>query len=115
MADLAKELNGLWAGGFRDAEVVAWCQIAFAAEPVFHAGLQAVERYAIANFEQAIADGQCVIEDSVICEVTHGEAVDPFDGAGVGLTCSIDAVDSEVAGKHDQAKSANRGESIGAV
>jgi hypothetical protein len=108
-------LVDLRAWRFRNAEAVVRCQIALAAKPVLHAGLQAVEGHAMTNFKQTIANRQRVIEYGVVREVAHGEAVDPFDGTRIGLACCIDSFDSELADKHDQAKSVNSGESIGAV
>ncbi len=55
--------------------------VAFAAEPVFHAALEAIEWDATARFEKAVGDGKRVVEDGVVGEVAHREAVDPFDRA----------------------------------
>ena len=69
-------------------------------KPVFHRGLQAVERDFVADFEQTVSGGEGVVEDRVIGEVAHGEAVDVADGAGVALARGIDALDEEAAGEH---------------
>jgi hypothetical protein len=100
---------------FRDAKMIPRCQITLAPEPVFHADLQAVEWNAVAHLKQAIPNGQRVIEDGVIREVPHGEAIYPFDGTRIDRSCGIDAFDSEFADEHDQAKSRNSGESIDTV
>jgi len=55
--------------------------VIFAAKPVLHAGLQAIEWNAISGLEQTIGDGKRVVEDGVVGEVAHGKVVDPADGA----------------------------------
>jgi hypothetical protein len=46
--------------------------------------MEAVERDARAGFEEAVGDGEGVVEDGVVGEVAHGEVVELRDGAGVG-------------------------------
>ena len=62
--------------------MVGWGEIGFAAEPALHRDAEMVDGNARARFEQAVGDGQGVVEDSVIGKGSHGEAVEPFDGAG---------------------------------
>ena len=50
-----------------------------------------------AGFEQAVGDGEGVVEDGVVGEVAHGEVVELRDGAGVGCAGGVDAFDGEVA------------------
>lgn len=89
--------------------------VVFAAEPVLHAGLQAIERNAIACLEQAIRDGKGVVEDGVVGEVAHCEAVDPPNGTEMWAACGVDAFDAKPASEHAQTKRVNRGESTGTV
>lgn len=93
--------------------------VVFAAEPVLHPALEQVERNAVATFHQTICDGQGVVEDRIVGEVTHGEAVNPADRAGVRFALWVDAIDVKSKGKHwsgiPQAKSVKRGESTGTV
>jgi hypothetical protein len=70
------------------------------AEPVLHGGGEAVQRDAVAGFEQAVGDGEGVVEDGVVGEVSHGEVIDVRDGAGVGDAGGVDAFDGELAQKH---------------
>jgi hypothetical protein len=80
---------------------VAGFEVALAAEPVFHRGLQAMERYAVAGFEHAVGNRKRVVKNGVVGEVAHGEVVDPLDGAGVALACRIDSLNGELAREHD--------------
>ena len=52
-------------------------------EPVLHGGAEVVQGDAIADFEEAVGGGEGVVEDRVVGEVAHGEAVEPLDGAGL--------------------------------
>jgi len=87
--------DGLRACGaeFGDFEAVFRLEIAFAAEPILHGRLEAIEGDAVAGFEQAIGNGQRVVEDRIIGEVAHGEVVDPGNGAGVGCARLVDSLD----------------------
>ena len=87
-------------GEFGDAEVVGGGEVALAAEPVLHGGREAVDGDARAGFEQAVGDGEGIVEDGVVGEVTHGKAVEMRDGAGVGCAGVVDALDSESSCKH---------------
>ena len=89
--------------------------VAFAVEPVFHAATEAIERDAISGFEETVGDGKRVVEDGVVGEVAHREAVDPLDWTGMRFTCGVDAFDAEPADEHAQAKRVNIGESTGTV
>jgi len=93
--------SGLGLIEFRDFQAIFRFKVAFAAEPVFHGNLQAVERDAVAGFEEAVGDGEGVVKDGVVGEVAHGEVVDLVDGAGVGLAGGVDALDGETADEHD--------------
>ncbi len=86
--------------GFGDAEGLVFGEVAFAAEPVLHGGLQGFKGDAGASFHEAVGDGEGVVEDGVVGEVAHSEVVDPADGTGVGVTGGGDAVDVEEAGEH---------------
>ena len=77
--------NGIGSGRFRDFQPFLRLEVAFAPEPIFHGGLEPVEGYAVADFEQSIGDGERVVEDGIVGEVAHGEVVDLADGAGVTL------------------------------
>jgi hypothetical protein len=96
---------------FGDTQVLTGLKVAFAAAPVFQPGAELVEWYAVAGFEEAVGDGQGIVEDGVVGEVAHGKTVDPLDRTRVSFPCGIDALNGESAGKHDQAKSVNMGES----
>ena len=74
-------------------------QVAFAAEPVFHVVFQAVERDAGAHFEDAVGDGERVVEDGIVGEVAHGEVVEPFEGTGLAFAVVFE-VDVNFAGEH---------------
>src|SRR5438270_5737499 len=67
-----------WSGSLRDFDLVLFADVVLATEPVFHRALQLRQRHAAAHFHQPVADGDGVIEDGVIGEVAHGEAVQPF-------------------------------------
>ncbi len=73
---------GLGSGEFGEGEVFVGLEVAFAAEPVFHGEVEAVEGDAVARFEEAVGDGEGVVEDGVVGEVAHGEVVDPVQRAG---------------------------------
>ena len=85
---------------FADGEAFFGLQVAFAAEPVFHGWLKAVEWDVVSGFEKAIGDGQSVVEDSVVGEVAHGEIVDPVDGAGGFRSFGIYVANREFAHEH---------------
>jgi len=89
--------------------------VILAAKPVPHAPLQAVEGDAIAGFENAVGDRERVVEDGVVGEVPHREAVDPLDGTRMSDARGVDAFDTQGAGEHAQAKRVNIGESTGTV
>lgn len=76
--------------------------VAFASKPVFHAALEAIERDTKADLHQAVGDGERVVEDGVVGEVAHREAVDPSDGAGVCRAFRVDAVDLQTKSEHDR-------------
>jgi hypothetical protein len=78
---------------FTDLKPLIALEIAFAVKPVLHGRLQAVEGYARPGFEQSISGGKCVVKDGVVGEVTHGEVVDPVDGAVVAAACGVDSLD----------------------
>ena len=80
---------------FGDAEAVGGGEVGFAAKPVFHGRGEAVEGDARAGLEQAVGDGEGVVEDRVVGEVAHGEVVELRDGAGLGLAGGVDAGDGE--------------------
>jgi hypothetical protein len=61
------------------------------------AACEAVDGDAGAGFEQAVGDGEGVVEDGVVGEVAHGEVVELRDGAGVGGAGGVDAFDGEFA------------------
>ncbi len=82
-------------GGFGDAEGIGGGEVGFAAEPVFHGGGETVEGDAGAGFEEAVGDGEGVVEDGVVGEVAHGEVVELGDGAEVGGAGGVDAFDGE--------------------
>jgi len=75
-------------------------EIAFAAKPVFHGGLEAVEGDAVSGFEQPVGCGEGVVKDGIVGEVAHGEVVDLADGAGVRHAGGVDALDGDAAGEH---------------
>ncbi len=75
-------------------------EVGFAAEPVFHGGLEAVEGDAVADFEGAVGEGKGVVEDGVVGEVAHGEVVEPLDGAGGGGGGFSEVFDGEFAIEH---------------
>src|SRR5262249_24658956 len=53
-------------------------QIALSSEPVFHRRLQSVERHAGTNLQNAVCNGNRVVEYLVVGEVTHAEVVEPL-------------------------------------
>lgn len=75
-------------------------EVAFAAKPVFHGGLEAVEGDVVAGFEQAIGDGEGVVKDGVVGEVAHGKIVDPVERAGSFGTVGGEAMDGNFAHEH---------------
>ena len=86
--------------GLSNFKPVIRLQVAFASEPVFHGRLQAIERYAIACFENAVGSRKGVIEERIVREVAHGEVIDPRDGARVVLARSINAHHRKSPHKH---------------
>ena len=86
---------------FGDRQPVACFEIALAAEPVFHGGLEAVQGDAVPCFEEAVGGGEGVVKDGVVGEVAHGEVIDPVDGAGVMPALAIDSFDGQLAREHD--------------
>ena len=52
--------------GLRYFKPLAGLEVAFAAKPVFHGGLQAVERDFVADFEHTAAGGQGVVKGRVL-------------------------------------------------
>jgi hypothetical protein len=75
-------------------------EVSLAPEPVLHGGLKPLERHAQAGFQQAIGDGQSVIENRVVGEIAHGEVVDPVKGTGLTLTRCVNSLDQKPADKH---------------
>jgi hypothetical protein len=75
-------------------------EVGFAAEPVFHGGLKAVEGNAIAYFHGSVGGGERVVEDGVVGEVTHGEVVEPLYGARLGFRGVAEVIDCYVALEH---------------
>ena len=84
-----------------DSEGFVGFDISLAAEPIEHGGVEAVEWDAVAGFEEAVGDGEGVIEEGVIGEVAHGEVVDPGDGAGVAHALGVDALNKDAPEEHD--------------
>src|ERR1700736_6304240 len=68
-----------------DAEFFAGLQIAFAVEPVGHLFDEQVDWDTVAGFEEAVGDGERVVEDGVVGEVAHGEAIEVTDWARVSV------------------------------
>jgi hypothetical protein len=87
-------------GEFYDFEALAGLEVAFAAKPVVHGSVEAVDGDAMAGFEQAVGDGEGVVEDGVGSEVAHGKAVDVAQRAGMALARRVDALDGQAAGEH---------------
>jgi len=100
-------------GKLGDADVVGWGEVGFAAEPVFEGDGEAVDGDAGSGFEQAVSDGEGVVEDGVVGEVAHGEVVELGDGAGVGCACGIDAFDLKFAEEHRRKVSCPRDRGLG--
>ena len=80
--------------------MIAGGEVSLAAEPVFHGGLQARERDAVSALEQPVGDGEGVVEDGLVGEVTHGKIVDPAQRAGMTAAFGIKALDGELAREH---------------
>jgi hypothetical protein len=76
-------------------------EMTFAAEPVFHGGLEPVEGDAETGFEDSVGDRKGVVEEGVIGEVAHRKAVDVAKGARTALTRRADALHGEAAREHD--------------
>jgi hypothetical protein len=85
---------------FADGEAFTGFEVAFAAEPVFHGGVKAIEGDVVAGFEEAVGDGESVVEDGVIGEVAHGEVVDPMEGTGGWGAVRGDTVDRDFTDEH---------------
>ncbi len=75
-------------------------EVAFAVEPVFHAGAETVEGNTVADLQQTVFDRQGVVKYGVVGEVAHREVVYPGDGAGFGLACGVGVFDLHSAGEH---------------
>jgi len=80
--------------------VFAGLEVAFAAEPVFHGGEEAVEGDVVSGFEEAVGEGEGVVENSVVGEVAHGEVVDPVQRAGGFCPVRGEAMDRKFTGEH---------------
>ena len=74
--------------------------IVFASEPVLHSALKMIQGNAIACLQKTLRDGQRVVEDGVVSEVSHGEAIDPADGAWTSRAGCVDGFDMKPAGEH---------------
>lgn len=98
-----KQASRLLAGARNifNAESFGCGEIPFASKPVFHRGGEAIERDAQSGLEEAVGDGESVVEDGVVGEIAHREVVDPGDGAGISCTIRGDAVDAEFAKPHE--------------
>src|SRR5271157_5733704 len=72
---------------------------ALAPEPVVHRSAQALQRHARANLHLSIAGGNSVVEDLVVGEIAHTEAVQPLQRAGMPLPGLL-VLDSYLAGEH---------------
>ena len=84
-----------------DVELFAGFEVAFAAKPVVHGGVQAIDGNAVPGFEEPVAGWKGIVEDRVVGKVAHGEVVDLVDRAGVALALGIDALNDEAAREHD--------------
>ena len=73
--------------------------IALAVEPIFHCGAQLFGGNAASGFENAVRDGQSVVEYSIVSEIAHGKAVEPLQFTGLALAVVL-VFDLEFAGKH---------------
>jgi len=89
-----------WPAGFRNFEPLVGLQIALAPEPAFHRDLELVDGNAMAGFKHSIACGKRIVEDRIVGEVAHGEAVDLADRASVARAGCIYTFNGYAALKH---------------
>lgn len=61
-------------------------QVALAPEPVLHGATQTLQGHARADLHPAIAGGDGVVEDLVVGEIAHAEAIQPLHWAGQPLS-----------------------------
>ncbi len=83
-----------------DFQPLTGLEVAFAAKPLFHRGLQPVERNAVSGLENAIGGRKSVVENRIIGEIPHGKVVNLVDRAAMAFAGGIDALDGEAARKH---------------
>ncbi len=84
----------------KSLQPLLWLQVAFATKPVFHRGLQPVQRDAVARLENAVAGGKSIVKNGVVGEVAHGKVVNLADGTGMPFTRRVDTLDRKAPRKH---------------
>jgi len=76
-------------------------QVAFAAKPIFHRGLQLIQRNEVSCLQNPVCNRKSVIKDRIVGEIPHRKIVNLANRAGVALARGIDAVHRQSPREHD--------------
>lgn len=75
-------------------------QIALTAKPVFHGIFQLRKRHLGSNFNLPIGNRESIVKDACVGEITHAEAVQPLQRAGMTLAVLF-VFHADFAGEHE--------------
>ena len=75
-------------------------QVAFAPKPIFHRGLQLIQRNAISRFQNPVGNWKSVIKDRIVGEIPHRKVVNLSDRAGMSLARGVNSIHRQSPRKH---------------